>query len=189
MAFFDRRICTKQAKPNPQKNFFENYYDHLNYLESEFDAKWNTCSKFRTIDEQLEFLGKEALKRLNLFERLRDGYDYMDEVVGATALPVMLLGASLANLAIAIWEGASALAISTGLINRKSDKAEHLEYAQTALLLSTLAFVGAIATFLKSAISLITRPVATALQGFAEQDVDRFYDDDSYESQARRMNI
>lgn len=175
----------KSKTPNPKKNFFQNYSDHLNYLEQEIKEAWEKMQKTKTLEEQLNLISDEALKRLNIFERLRDGHDYMDEVVGATALPAMGMILSIASLAATAWEGAHALAIHFNLA--KKDGEDHKENAANLLLLSAASFVLSVASFLKSALSLITRPVITAVQGFAKQDIVRFHNDESVEGFVARM--
>lgn len=175
------RFFTRQYTPNPKKNFFQNYSDHLKYLNEKFSRSWNKIVKAESVDEQLALIGHEAFKRLNLFERLRDRYDYMDEIVGATAIPAMSLVASVAALAIAVWQSAQELALITGLAE-EHDRKGHLALAGDALFVSAAAFVFAAASFLKSAISLVTRPVVTALEGYEKQDIKRFYDNNSVAS-------
>ena len=167
MTFFE-----SHKKPNSKKNFFQNYSDHLDHLETEFQKAFNDFTKKKTLCKQLDFISGEAVKRISIFEKLRDGHDYFDEVVGATALPLMALGMSLAALGKSILEAGTALAINLNLI--EDDRNDHLENAGTWLMASAASFVLAIASFLKSVVSLITRPVVTAIQGFAEQDKNRF---------------
>lgn len=175
----------KSKTPNPKKNFFQNYADHLNYLEDEVKKAWEKMQATKTWDEQLNLIGDEALKRLNIFEKLRDGHDYMDEVVGATALPAMGMILSIASFAAAAWEGAHALAIHFNLA--KKDGEDHKENAGNLLLLSAASFVLSIASFLKSAISMITRPIITAISGYAKQDTVRFHNDESVEGLVARI--
>lgn len=117
--------------------------------------------------------------RLSIFEALRDGYDYFDEVVGATAIPALAGLACLGLAASAIWEGIQELAIKIGLQNNDHDK--HLEKAAANLLLAGTAFVISIASFIKSAISLFTRPIVTSINGYKPQNINRFTIEDSIE--------
>lgn len=177
-------------KPDSEQNPAENYVDHAHFLLikslQKFDVlkdKYTTLEKNGTeanFNDLLKFIKQEAKQHLTVCEKLRDGHDYFDEVVGATAIPALGMIASVAALGMAIWEGAQALAIHAGFKEgTEADKSKHLESAGTMLLASAAAFVGAVASFLKSAISLVTRPVVTAIEGFAPQDKDRFYDKDS----------
>ncbi|WP_225316722.1 hypothetical protein [Legionella longbeachae] len=52
----------KSKTPNPKKNFFQNYADHLNYLEDEVKKAWEKMQATKTWDEQLNLIGDEALK-------------------------------------------------------------------------------------------------------------------------------
>lgn len=177
------KLFENRKKPSPKKNFFQNYSDHLDYLQLEFKKVWEKLEATRSFEKQLDIISDEALKRLNIFERLRDGHDYMDEVIGATAIPAMGMVLSIASFAVAIWEGVQALAIHIGLA--KKDSEDHKESAVNALLFSAASFVLSVASFLKSAVSLITRPIITAVKGFAEQDVDRFHNEESFEGAFR----
>ncbi|STX41201.1 Uncharacterised protein [Legionella donaldsonii] len=194
--FFDRAkqaIVNKslgKKEPDAKQNPVENYVDHAHFLLIKSLQKFDTLKeKYGKLEKDgteasfydlLSFIKKEANKHLTICEKLRDGHDYFDEVVGATAIPALGMIASTAALGMAIWEGAQALAIHAGFKEgTDKEKSAHLENAGTMLLASAAAFVGAVASFLKSAISLVTRPVVTAIEGFAAQDKDRFYDKSS----------
>ncbi|KTD14531.1 hypothetical protein Lgra_0562 [Legionella gratiana] len=179
------KLFKESKKPDPKKNFFQNYSDHLDYLQHEFEEFWIKLEKTKKLEERLNLMSNEALKRLNIFERLRDGHDYMDEVVGATALPALGMIVSIGSFAAAVWEGAQALAIHVGLT--KKDGEDHKENAANFLLLSAASFALSVASFLKSAISLISRPIITAFYGYAKQDIVRFHNDESIEGYVARM--
>lgn len=172
------RLFPGHKKPDRNKNFFQNYSDHLNHLQEKYYEAWQEFKEQTTFEQKLNFIGDQALERLTLFEKLRDGHDYFDEVVGATALPALGLVVSIATLGMALWEGIQALVIHTGLA--RGNAKEHQKEAQEDLLVSGLTFLGAIASFLKSAVSLITRPVVTAILGFEQQNKERFITDDTY---------
>lgn len=171
------RLFSGHKKPDRNKNFFQNYSDHLNYLQDKYSEAWEEFKNQATFDQKLDFIGEQALERLTLFEKLRDGHDYFDEVIGATALPALGLVISIATLGMALWEGIRALVIHTGLA--RGDAKEHQMEAREDLLVSGLSFLGAIASFLKSAVSLITRPLVTALRGYEPQNKERFITDDT----------
>ncbi|STX37665.1 hypothetical protein [Legionella feeleii] len=180
LSFFQNvKICQGQKTPDTEKNFFQNYSDHFAFLEKEFKKKGAKLMEMN-FDDGLSFLSDQALERLKLFERLRDGHDYFDEVVGATAIPLMSLAVATVAAAAAIWEGVQDLAIHTGYMKAK-DKVSVDENLDTSLYLMIAGsfFLLAVASFLKSAISLISRPVVTAIQGFDEQDKERFCNNDS----------
>lgn len=171
------RFFRGQKKPDPNKNFFLNYSDHLDYLQMKYEKRWNKLVRLEGLEERFNFLVKQALKHISIFEQLRDGYDYFDEVVGATALPVVSLVVSIAEIGIALWESFRALIINIGLANH--DGEDHLENAGFSLFTSAAAFLTSMASFLKSAISLVTRPIVTAIYGFEKQDKDRFINEDT----------
>ncbi|KTD34368.1 hypothetical protein Lmor_1765 [Legionella moravica] len=175
--FSNTKIFVNQKTPDPKKNFFENYSDHLDFMIIHFQQKFNKLKNINDLDVALDYIGDEAIKRLKMFDPLRDGHDYFDEVVGATGLPALGIIASIASLGTAIWESAQALAIEMGI--KRNDREDHLDIAAGYLILSAAAIIIAIASFVKSAISLITRPLVTALSGYAEQDEDRFHNEDA----------
>lgn len=162
MAFF--------SKPDPKKNFFQNYSDHIDYLMSQLQEVGTAINNAQSMTEALNIINDEATKRMNMMESLRDGYDYMDEFVGATAIPTMGLIASLAMLGLAVWEGAQTLAARV----RREETTEHTNTAVENLFFSALLFTASIATLLKSIVSMVSRPVVTAIKGFAEQNTPRF---------------
>lgn len=177
-SFFPKtKFFINQSTPDPKKNFFENYSDHLDFLIQKFEQKFQQMQQMNSAMDMLRFIGKEALRRLSMFEQLRDRYDYFDEVVGATAMPALGLITSIASIGAALWEGTLTLAIKTGL--KRNDYEDHLTNAGDFLLISVASILLSIASFLKSVISLVTRPIVTALQGYAEQDEDRFHNEDS----------
>lgn len=168
---------SKSSKPDLKNNFFQNYADHLEFLHQKFKDKYDGFMGEKTVDMKLAILKNEALERLSIFEKIRDGHDYFDEVVGATAIPAMGAIVSLCSLAMAIWDAGQALAIKAGFV--KDDEINHKDNAIDHLLLSAAALALSVASFVKSMIALVTRPIVTAIQGFAEQDEDRFHHSDS----------
>ena len=123
--------------------------------------------------KDLRCFTQKVCKHVTLFDPLRDGHDYFDEVMGATLLPVALSLTSIGLLTASLCEGIMALFIQTNVI--ENDDKTHGQragiYLFSALLVSILSY----ATFLKSAASLITRPLVTVFQGCKEQDIPRFY--------------
>ena len=167
MVFFPGR-----KKPDPNKNFFQNYIDHGAHVRDQQIAFY---TKFQTSEKPLQLLVDEAVSHLYILDALRDGHDYFDEVVGATAIPLLCATASLALAGLAIWEACTALYIKCD--PSKNDGEDHGQKAKKALLLAGAAFVLAIGCFVKSVISLFTRPIATLLPHAKLQDKERFYDD------------
>lgn len=163
-------------RPDPEKNFFYNYFDHLNALGKGADALYHKFSELRTVDEQWDFLEKVLSDRNLILQPLRDGYDYMDEVIGATVLPTAGALTSLGLLVFAVWEVAQSLAINLGFA--RNDREAHADNALQYFLGAALVLAFSAMSFIKSCISLISRPIATAEHGFAKQDKDRFYNED-----------
>jgi hypothetical protein len=178
-------VLFKKEKPSPKKNFFQNYSDHLDFLQDKFYKKFDELMHKGNLDEAFNYISNEALERLSIFERLRDGHDYCDEFVGATAIPVLGIIASFALLGKSLYESVETLAIKIGFST--DDHQNHLRSAGFYLMLSGISFVLSIASFLKSAISMVTRPIVTGLQGWAKQDEPRFLREDSNVKKAESL--
>ena len=172
--FFKTKILPSQKTPDPHKNFFQNYGDHFHYLKHDAVGIYE---KYGKSDRKLSLLTQEILARLTMFDALRDGYDYFDEVVGVTVIPFLSSAAAMCLGALALWEGAHALAIKAGMLT--NDGGDHVSNAMAYLLAATTAYVISAVSYFKSMISLVTRPLVTACQGFQPQDKERFYDEDT----------
>lgn len=172
------KFFTQHKKPDPKKNFFQNYGEHLNYLEHQATKKMRgSPDNFNVFLDSiaLESIAQELLdaKHLMVFDALRDGYDYTDELMGASVIPVMAMGTALFNAGMSIWEGSQALAIRAGFT--KNDHIDHGDKAVDNLLLAGLYLAISVISLVKSLASLITRPIATAIHGWKPQDTNRFY--------------
>lgn len=163
-------------KPSPKKNMFQNYVDHLSYIEIESIKIW------RRLDHSspLSVLIGENVKRIRVFEALRDGHDYFDEVLGAFVGSTLCTAAAMALMAYSTWEMGAALLMKTRAI--KNDGENHWHNAVKGVFCAMTLVVMSLFIHVKSMISLITRPLITLLAGYnKQQDVDRFYDNDSQE--------
>ncbi|CAM4470392.1 MAG: hypothetical protein LEGION0403_FIIPPAGN_00297 [Legionella sp.] len=163
-------------RPDPEKNFFSNYIDHLHALILHGGALWEEAKGLRTSVEQQNFIEKVFGDRNLILQPLRDGHDYMDEIMGATVLPTVALMTAAGALVTAVWEGAQALAIHWGLA--RNDHTDHARNALLFVLGAAAALTISVLSFIKSWISLVSRPIATIEQGFAKQDAPRFYNED-----------
>lgn len=163
-------------KPNPQKNLFQNYIDHLNYIEIEGAKIWKRLDR----EGMLGVLIIESVKRVKIFEALRDGHDYFDEVLGVLVGSTLCTMAAIGFVAYAVWELATALLMKTGLI--KNDNESHWNNAIKGILCAMTAFVMSMVIHLKSMISLVSRPLITLFTGFTKQNVDRFYNNEPEEA-------
>jgi hypothetical protein len=166
--FFNQTSRSISKKPNKKQNFFQNYFDHLLYLEQSIEK-----DVVKVLEKNdLFYLVHTLARHITVFDPLRDGYDYFDEVMGASVAPMALNIASAALLSLALFEGAIALGIQVDLFEQ--DQKMHVRngalYMIAAFLTSVLSFV----ILMKSLASLITRPAVTAFQGYQEQDIPRF---------------
>ena len=173
-------------KPAQYKNFFQNYSDHLNSGESKLREKYPSINEIDSPKSlinalstvTMKSLSKEVLTHLFIFDALRDGHDYFDEVMGATVVPLAAGIASICLTALAMWETAHALAITAGMA--KDDGKPHGGHAIEFLLLAAAAALISVASFIKSAISLISRPIVTLINGANPQDTNRFANEDGF---------
>lgn len=181
MRLFGRQITKRDNTANPNKSFLQNYDDHLNFLLKEFNdrfAKWSDKDPF-------EFLNDELSLHMHMSERLRDGYDLFDEVVGATVVPALTGLVALTTAGMAIFEGVQDLAIHMQWMKAKDKTQIYSEFdASDYLAFAAISLTIAIVSFAKSALSLFTRPIITAIDGWEKQNKDRFYIENSAERKA-----
>ncbi|MDR3503275.1 MAG: hypothetical protein P4L79_11925 [Legionella sp.] len=163
-------------RPDPDKNFFYNYLDHLHALNKQSEALYAKFKQLNTTDEQLAFLENVFYERNLILQPLRDAHDYMDEVMGATVFPAVGMLTAIGSLIFAAWEGAQALAIHLGFAS--NDRIKHADKAFEFFIAAAITFTLSAVSFIKSLISLVSRPIATVEQGFAKQDTNRFYNED-----------
>lgn len=171
MAFFN-----KHSSPDSKLSFFQNYSHHLNYIDNKLLKEFKKLGAVRNQGNITTDTAKElALGHLQAFDALRDGYDYMDDVLGATAGTAAGLLLSFAGAIYGLYEGLQALAIKVGFMD--NDNEDHSENATAFFAVSGITLLATTALFINSAVSLITRPVVTAFQGWKPQDTDRFIDE------------
>lgn len=167
--FFERSAYTTHNTPDTKRTFFQNYLDHLFYLEE------SALIDFMEVMEKKDpgYLTQKAAKHNTIFKPFRDRFDYLDDVLGATVTPMAFILGATTLLNYALYEGAIALAIKTKL--RENDFKNHGVQASLFIAGAFLCFALSLAIFLKSVVSLITRPLVTAYEGYQEQDTPRFY--------------
>ena len=159
-------------KPNPKQNCVQNYWDHMNSIEQDAHRLWNKVDT----GNWFKVLAGEAWNRTNMLEALRDGHDYTDEIMGAVVGSTVYSAVATGFLALALWEAVCGLAMKAGFV--KDDKKDHVTPILKALVFAVAAYVMSLVIYLKSVVSLITRPIITALEGFKAQDTNRFYDNE-----------
>jgi hypothetical protein len=173
---------SRQTKPNPQKNFVQNYMDHLSYVSLDFKEKLilpifdarETSPLF-----VLQHLYNQAVARLYVFKAFHDRYDVMDEIGGVALLPLVVACISVGFLGFAIWEAIKSLAVTLHLTNPDVDKNYNIinnnTVAMSNLVIAGSALVLSLGIFMKSALSLVTRSLVTLCTDFQNQEVDRFF--------------
>lgn len=189
MFFPDHKTADKK------KSFLSNYVDHVKYKTEEFTGVARRIMQSDNVADITEGLAQELAKRWRLDEALYDKYDYADEIVGATLLPVVAATSSLAALLAAAFWGVRALAsmalykiieLKNLCREHKSDTSSVSEavehHKNEARQYAVLAAVGLIITLfvaIKSWLSLLSRPAVTLWNGWQEPQEDRFHSDDS----------
>lgn len=184
--------------PNANLGFFENYQQHVNALLNDY----SNTNKVRTEEEHKNYLADKCSTYFKAFDPLYDEYDFADEVAGATIVPLTLSAVSIICLVAGIWESIHQVAIDLGivennipdgvmdlmgdllkgrtdrLVNLANGASTHGENAFALILIALISAILAIVSFVKSAVSIITRPIVTALDecGPDEATFDRFDD-------------
>ena len=183
MRFFNTSVTSRQCTPHPNKSFLQNYDDHVKLFLKD-DMVSLTKDYTDPYKDKYAILRREIIARFGLFDSLCDHYDYFDEVIGATVIPCLSLFVVEITAIFAIIEGIYALAIRMRAC--RDDHADHVDAMINALITSGLALIFAASYFLKSVVSLCTRPLVTTIKGFKPQDKFRFYDEDSMENNPNR---
>ena len=186
--FSDIKITTGQKKPDAKKNFFQNYVDHLEFLERRYSHQLkNNQYQIKNLGE-MAFVGSSSLldaKHLLIFEPLRDGHDYADEFLGASLIPLASSLVSIGSLLTAFSELAQMALIKASLMRNNHE--DHTDKAISYLAASATSILLCLASLFKSVVSIFSRPFVTMIQGWKPQDEVRFINDNSAESQIGRM--
>ena len=150
--------------PNENLSFFQNYQEHTQQIAINLKHKFEQLSLMSEI-EQSNKVSENIVSYFKLFDPLLDQYDYADEFVGATIVPLTLSIVAFSAICYAWNEALNALGVQFGVID-DDVKADEFTYGQCALIAIGIALASvllAIISLIKSAISLVTRPVATIL--------------------------
>lgn len=177
-------MTTLSTKPDDYKTFFQNYAAHKKFIELKH-SKMLDEYRLKQGSEKLSFIVQQIAAHMTIFETLWDRYDYVDELLGATALPLLFTGFAIQQLGLAAWEGIQALAEQFNL--KEKDGNEHSFQALGCLQASVASVLIAVFSLVKSTISLITRPLATlALDvGNPKAEQERFVTDQEEPAQLR----
>ncbi|AHE67580.1 hypothetical protein [Legionella oakridgensis] len=165
-----------QKKPASEKSFMQNYGDHLKHVEHQANLTYYRFLSYQSYSKQFSLLGEQMRERIKIFQALYDGYDYADEILGATIVPILSVANTVVFTVAALWEGMQALSIRIGLARDDGD--HHSRLAMSYLLGAGAFLLFSAVSLVKSAISLITRPLITMVHGFKPQDTERFYNED-----------
>ncbi len=163
-------------KPKQKLNFFQNYIHHTRAMDNKLS---NEAKKVMTKDDNGKTLINFLAGHVTWGDRLRDGYDLMDEVMGASAIPLAAKALAIAFALKAVWEGvqwAYHQATKEEFDEECSNEHNHGDKAVNDLFIAGSMVVICWTSLFKSVISLVTRPILTASQGWAKQDSNRFQD-------------
>jgi len=172
--------------PNPRKNFVDNYGEHLEAVnvrtsQAEHDF-WETESAY----DRLVFIRRELAAHIHCSEVLYDGYDYADVLMGTTAVPLFSALDAVVASVFATWHGLNSLAVMAGCAD--DDEGKHADNALGYLMIAAGLLVFTLVGLVDSLISLLSRPLLTAIYGSKPQDCPRFHgyretdhDDDSFD--------
>jgi hypothetical protein len=156
-----------KSKPNSNLTFFQNYANHIKALDKSLGHELALI-----LTEGGAEFEKNLFKHLNMFDGLRDGHDYMDSVVGATVLPIVGTAMRLLCLTKSIGELTIALGEQAGFL--EGDSKNHYGRALLNFGAWAVAQASTLLYFANSLISLISRPIATLVQGWKKPEDDRF---------------
>lgn len=167
----------KSVRPFRNLGFFQNYGYHVNELAHQTKRTWTQFGEANNL-ERLNIVKSQTLKRLNIFDPFYDRFDVADEVLGATVVPFIIGTAGVASTFASIWEAGHMLAIKAGIA--KNDGQAHGDRAVMFFLAGIALSIFSFLIFLKSAVSLVTRTIATMIDGKANSTEARFNDKDYF---------
>ena len=170
---------SKSKTPNKNLNFIQNYFNHLKAVDSKLGKEIKYLSGKRTFRQEIQrdVLGREKsgsdvlLGHINAFDPLKDGHDYMDNIMGATVGTLIGAAVSIIFLASGLYEGIMSL-VTSG-----AEPAKHYDNMQVSLSASLLTAAVTLINFANSFVSVFTRPVITAINGWDKSKEDRFRDE------------
>ena len=119
-----------------------------------------------------------------MLDPLRDGYDYMDNVMGSCVLPCLGITQSLLFTAEAICD-----LISSFRTTNANEKARYQDKAALSYMWASCIFASSLLIFASSLVGLITRPAMTLAQGWNKSNEPRFKDEFSKENSMQRQVI
>lgn len=161
---------------NPQKNFFQNYLDHLAQLKKDGKTIHQTFFQAPTMHSTGTLISQEILPRLNMFDSLHDKYDYADEYLGATVQPMIAWGFGLATFGLGLYS----IYLKFTVLQGQHGNQLHLDQALNQLKACALLFVAIGLASIKSSISIFSRPIMTFIEGWKPTGTkERFCEDAS----------
>lgn len=172
-------------KPDSKKNSFQNYFDHvkssiykeINQLEElEKSLQSQSANEYEKCAARIQHRSQNLFASLNALEPIRDRYDYMDDVLTAVGVYLCKSAVILGGCAYSLFQAGYWAGIKTNLLqdDGKDHGAKALCGVAYTLALTAECFV----RLANAVVSLISRPIFTAVKGYREQpDENRFYTD------------
>lgn len=184
------------SKPDVNKTFAQNYYDHLSFF-----YKPENGTNILNPKEDGEVLLNIPIPlkpivrpfgRLNVNKALQDRYDYVDEIIGATIAPIACVLASIYFLAKAVANLWTFVLINNLSKNQITEKM-YFRATLGNFCYALFALGMAIYCLVKSIASLIIRPLLTLISGYNLSGENRFctgiWDHDERKSSFRRVEL
>ncbi len=164
-------MAKRSTTPFRNQSFFQNYGAHVNELAHQARNVRDEFGEATNVD-RFKIIQTQTLKRLRMFDPFYDRFDVADEILGATILPLLIASAGLVSTSVAIWEAGHMLAIKAGIA--RNDGQAHGDRAVMFFLAGFALSLVSSVIFLKSAISLLSRTLATVIDGKANPVETRF---------------
>ena len=150
--------------PNPKQSFIQNYVDHVRFYRSDITSK-------RLIEDSLKW---------NVFKSLRDGHDYVDEIVNLSLISPMVMLSAVGHSILALHDlmyGICALFIRSPKPDEELELLESIGFQTSGLMIALALFeiISAVYIALKSLIGLLIRPIISCVFAVNPSQEDRFY--------------
>jgi hypothetical protein len=163
----------KEKKPRPSLSFPENYAAHARYLEGHGNELYGRFWSIPTLPSRFCFLGNQLKERISCFVPLKDGHDYLDELVSATFVPLFCEMNTLLFVGVGLWEFLKSCLMTIRIMER--DQESHFSHAMSYFMLAFGSIVYAKLAVVNSLIGLLLRPIITLCTGYSAQNKDRFF--------------
>lgn len=178
-------ISKHHKKPDSKKNSFQNYFDHMKssidkeikqIRQLEQKIQKHDLNEYEKCAARVNHRAQNLFASLNALEPICDRYDYMDDVFTAVAIHLCKPVIILAGCAYSLFEAGYWAGIKTNLL--EDDGQDHAAKALCGIAYTLALTAECFIRLANAVVSLISRPIFTAVKGYREQpDENRFYTD------------